>query len=231
MKILNLTLMFALLVAPAVASDVQGTEPRAEASRYPASAQQGQVSIGAQWLTAEQTRRAFAMELHSSVLVVELAIFPGTGAPINISRSDFAVRSTGSEKTSKPLYPRSVALTAERPSGSGIDTDAYEQVGIGIERGERIDPDTGQREGKVTRIYTSTGTGVTVRSKGGQPTERELEAMERELSDKGLPEGIMSRPVAGYLYFSFPDKKKIGSYDLECRLGGVRMVVPLRTSR
>ncbi|HEX2521630.1 MAG TPA: hypothetical protein VHP35_05840, partial [Terriglobia bacterium] len=164
MRILTLGLMLALYAPRLWASDLNGTEPRAEASRYPASAQQGQVSIGAQWVTAEQTRRALAMELHQSVLVVEVAIFPGTGVPINISRSDFAVRSTGSEKASKPLYPRSVALTAERPSGSGVDTDAYERVGIGIERGERVDPNTGQRE-RVSGVYTTTGTGVTVRNK------------------------------------------------------------------
>jgi hypothetical protein len=226
----NLGLMFVLSVPRLWASDVYGTEPRAEASRYPASAQQGQLSIGAQWLTAEQTRRAFAMELHQSVLVVEVAIFPGKGAPINILRSDFAVRSTGSEKASKPLYPRSVALTAERPSGSGVDTEAYERVGIGIERGERIDPVTGQRE-RVGGVYTTTGTGVTVRSKGGQPTERELEAMERQFSDKSLPEGTVSRPLAGYLFFPFPDKKKVGPYDLECRLGAVKLVLALKSSK
>ena len=188
------------------------------------------MSVGAQWLTTEQIRRAFAMELHQSVLVVEVAIFPEKGAPLNISRSDFAVRNTGSEKASKPLHPRSVALTAERPSGSGVDTDAYEQVGIGIERGERIDPVTGQRE-RVGGVYTSTGTGVTVRSKGGQPTERELEAMERKLTDKGLPEGTVSSPVAGYLFFPFPDKKKVSPYDLECRLGGVKLVLALKPSK
>lgn len=229
MRILNVGLMLALSAPRVWASDVYGTAPQPEPSRYPASAQHGELGIGARWLTDEQTRRAFAMDLHQSVLVVEVAIFPGKGAPINISRSDFAIRS-GSEKTSKPLHPRSVAMTAERPSGSGIDTDAYEQVGIGIERGERIDPVTGQRE-KVGGVYTSTGTGVTVRSKGGQPTERELEAMERKLTDKGLPEGTVSSPMAGYLYFSFPDKKKVGPYDLECRLGGAKMVLALKASK
>jgi hypothetical protein len=230
MRILNPGLMLVLLTSWVSASDVSGTVPRAEASSYPSNTQQGQLGIGAQWLTAEQIRRTFAMELHPSVLVVEVAIFPGKGVPINISLSDFAVRSLGSERTSKPLHPRSVAMTAQRPSGAGFDTEAYEQVGIGYERGERIDPVTGQRE-KVAGVYTSTRAGVDVRSKGGQPTERELEALERKLNDKGLPEGTVSRPVAGYLYFTFPDKKKVGPYDLECRLGGVKMVLALKPSQ
>ena len=230
MKIFSLVLMFAVSLVQARASDVYGTVPRAEASRYPASAQQEQLGIGAQWLTAEQTRRAFAMELHPTVLVVEVAIFPGRGTPINISRSDFAVRNVGSEKLSKPLHPRAVAMTAERRPGAGVDAETYDQVGIEIERGERIDGATGQRE-RVGGVYTSTGTGVTVRSKGGQPTERELEAIERELTDKGLPEGAVSRAVAGYLFFQFPDKRKVGPYDLECRLEGTKIVLGLKRSK
>jgi hypothetical protein len=121
-------------------------------------------------------------------------------------------------------------MTAQRRSGEGVDTETYEQVGIGYEKGERTNPITGQPE-KVSGVYTTTGTGVTVRSKGGPPTERDLEAIERELSYKSLPEGTVGRPVSGYLYFPFPDKKRVGPYELVCTLGGVRMVLPLRTSR
>src|SRR5262245_44165712 len=111
-----------------------------------------------------------------------------------------------------------------------MNTELHEQVEIGFEKDERIDPVTGQRE-KVGGVYTTTGAGVGIGSKGGPPTERDLEAMERELSDKGLPEGNAKRPVAGYLYFPLSEKKKGDTYELECTLGGAKMVVPLRASR
>ena len=110
MKTLYLGLMVALSVPQAFTGDVNGTAPRAEASRYPGSAQQGQLSIGAQLLTAEQIRRAFATELSQDFVVVEVAVFPGTGS-VNVSRSDFAIRTEGSDSASRPLNPRSVAST------------------------------------------------------------------------------------------------------------------------
>jgi hypothetical protein len=54
--------------------------------------------------------------------------------------------------------------------------------------------------------------------------------MELELTEKGLPEGTVSRPVAGYLYFPSPGKKKSNVYQLECTLGGVKTVLALRAS-
>ena len=78
MKILKFGSIFALLVGQALTSDVQGTEPRAEASRYPAGVQLGQLGVGAQLLTTEQIRRAFSTELSRGFLVVEVAVFPGT---------------------------------------------------------------------------------------------------------------------------------------------------------
>jgi hypothetical protein len=50
-----------------------------------------------------------------------------------------------------------------------------------------------------------------------------------ELSDKALPEGAVNAPVAGYLYFPLPSKKKVsGVYELrhEDNGGSVRLFVP-----
>jgi len=230
MKFLNLGLMFVLSAPRVWASDIYGKEARAEAARYPANAQQTQLSIGAQWLTAEQIRQAFSTELHRSVLVVEVAVYPEKGKSIDVSRSAFAIRLAGSDKASKPLHPVAAAQTAERRSGEGLETDVYQQVGIGYERGRVSDPATG-KERKESAVYTSTGTGVGIGTRGGPArTERDREVMERELTGKGLPEGTVSRPVAGYLYFPISEKKKSDSYQLECTLGGVKTVLTLKPS-
>jgi hypothetical protein len=230
MTFVNLGLIFVLAVARLWASDIYGKEARAEASRYPASVQQTQLSIGAQWLTVEQIRQSFSTELHRSVLVVEVAVYPAKGRSIYVSRSAFTIRPAGSDKASKPLHPGAVAQTAERRSGEGLDTNVYQQVGIGYERGSVSDPDTGQ-ERKESRVYTSTGAGTGIGTRGGPArTERDREVMELELTEKGLPEGTVSRPVAGYLYFPSPGKKKSNVYQLECTLGGVKTVLALRAS-
>jgi len=229
-KILLLGLMFALSVAQARASDVYGTEPRAEASRYPASAQQGQLNIGAQLLTAEQIRRAFATELNRNYLVVEVAVFPGNGGSIDVSRSAFALRSAGGDAASKPSNPRAVAAMTQQRSSEGRDVTVYPQVGIGYESGRTYDPITGQ-ERRGGGVYTSAGVGVGVGPRESAQTEKDREVMELELTEKGLPEGSTHKPVAGYLYFPYPEKKKSDAYQLECTLGGSKMVLPLRASR
>ncbi len=96
--------------------------------------------------------------------------------------------------------------------------------------GRVSDPATGQ-ERKESGVYTSTGAGVGIGTRGGPArTERDREMMELELTKKGLPEGTVSRPVAGYLYFPFSEKKKSDVYQLECTLGGVKTVLALKPS-
>ncbi len=51
--------------------------------------------------------------------------------------------------------------------------------------------------------------------------------MEAELDEKGLPEGAVATPVAGYLYFSLSKKAKNARYELEYMLNGRKVVLRL----
>jgi hypothetical protein len=100
--------------------------------------------------------------------------------------------------------------------------------GIGYESGG-IDPVTGHpRRGG---IVTSAGVGVGV-GRGGSPppkpgsTDADRRTMELELREKGLPAGNTTSAVAGYLYFSMPQKKNV-KYQLEYNLNGNKVVLPL----
>ncbi len=51
--------------------------------------------------------------------------------------------------------------------------------------------------------------------------------VETELDEKGLPEGAIMTPVAGYLYFPLAKKAKNARYELEYVLNGNKVVLRL----
>jgi len=62
---------------------------------------------------------------------------------------------------------------------------------------------------------------------GTTTREGNRRAIEAELREKGLPEIRAWEPVAGYLYFSVPKKKK-GGYELVYMAGDKKVVLPLK---
>ena len=56
-------------------------------------------------------------------------------------------------------------------------------------------------------------------------TDRDRDTMELELSEKGLPEGTASAPVAGYLYFPLSSTKKTPARQIEYTLNGKKMIL------
>jgi hypothetical protein len=65
----------------------------------------------------------------------------------------------------------------------------------------------------------------------GSPESRSTEgnrrAIEAELTEKGVPETSAWEPVAGYLNFFVPKKKK-GGYELVYMAGNKKVVLPLK---
>ena len=77
----------------------------------------------------------------------------------------------------------------------------------------------------------SVGVGIPVGGKsperGPAAAESNRRAIEAELQEKALPEVSAWEPVAGYLYFSVPKKKK-GGYELVYMAGDKKVVLPLK---
>lgn len=118
----------------------------------------------------------------------------------------------------KPSSARLLAAQLQKKNESTKDVAASPEVHVGYESG--IDPITGQR---VHGIDYGVGVGVGVGRGPGMPpasTDCDRDVMELELSEKGLPEGVASAPVAGYLYFSLPNDSKKASRQLEYTLNG-----------
>lgn len=58
-------------------------------------------------------------------------------------------------------------------------------------------------------------------------TPDDRKTMELELSEQQFPEQVTAKPVAGYLYFPAPSKKKAVAYELVCQGPAGSMVVPI----
>jgi hypothetical protein len=219
---------FALFCAGtlAMASSI-GTVPRSAATQYPAHATNDQVAIGASKLNEQEVRKTFTSNLNRCCIVVELAIFPAKDHPANISLGDFSLRTLNTENAVRPSGAKVVASSLQHKAGSDRDVTVSASVGVGYESGTYTDPYTGRRQ-HASGVYTSTGVGVGVGGPGTQPgsTEADRTAMETELSEKGLPEGTTSAPVAGYLYFPIAKKKNV-KYQLEYVVDGKKVVLPL----
>ncbi|MGZ7090597.1 MAG: hypothetical protein ACXVKH_14110, partial [Candidatus Angelobacter sp.] len=102
---------------------------------------------------------------------------------------------------------------------------------IGYERTtQQNGPERTSSGGVVQR--SSVGIGVPIGGGGsrlseGRTAEGNRRAIEAELKEKGLPETSAWEPVAGYLYFSVPKKKK-GGYELVYTAGDKKVVLPLK---
>ena len=89
----------------------------------------------------------------------------------------------------------------------------YPSAGVGYESGPSYDPVYGTRRGGG--VGTSVGVGVGVGDSRPAATDRDRKTMELELGEQQLPEQVVTKPVAGYLYFPLPTKKKGVAYELE----------------
>lgn len=221
-------LVLALLAEASVAaSGPRGTVPKAAATRYPSHAEQDSVSVGAALLTSDEVRKTFVSEVNRCCVVVEVALYPAKNKPQAVSLDEFFIRVVGSETAVKPSSAKVVAASIQKSAESQRDVTVSPSVGVGHESGTYVDPVTGTRtNGHGT--YTEVGVAIGISEPGSHSgsSERDRDTMQTELSEKGLPEGTASAPVAGYLYFPLT-KKKNTALQLECALNGSKVVLTL----
>lgn len=211
----------AALVTPCLAADARGLKPRPSPADYPAgtSLRDGTV-LGAAILAAGEVRNAFATDLNRGWLVVELAIYPPKAGRAAIAGSDFVlfVRSRGETFMIRPQEASTVARILQRETKARSDSDVtlYPTVDVGYDSGPSI------YGGRGGGWRTGAGVGVGIGKGSGPPppasTAKDLETMQTELEEKGLPAGSAAAPAAGHLYFPVMDRKlsmKTASFELE----------------
>jgi hypothetical protein len=160
-------------------------------------------------------------------VVLEIAVYPEKSMSGEVSLNDFALRVKGGEASTKPSSAKVVAASLQKKAAGDRDITVYPTTGIGYSSGNVYDPATGTRRAGGG-VYKQAGVGIGIGSPGGPAsTEKDRDVMEAELSDKGLPEGAASVPVAGYIYFALVPGKKKAAYQLEYMLNGTKIVLEL----
>ena len=228
---------FGALVA--VAQTGSGVHPRSAPTDYNVFQKTGTAAYAASLLPANQVKNLFAVDISKDYLVFEVACYPTASNMVSVHPDDFLIK-TGSHGE---FVHRSDAVTvasliqqknSPRPHPGGRDTEVYTSANIGYESG--TDPYTGRR---VHGVYTGGGVGVGTGPPepppplppGSTPQDRAI--LESQLSDKALPSGSFSAPIAGFVYFPKKEIKKRtnGAYDLEYMSdssGHVKLQVPAK---
>ena len=225
-----------LLVVTFFAPGPHGTVPRSNVTDYAAHASQDNVQIGASLLTHKDLKKIFASDVNQCCLVVEVALYPSKDNFVKISLDDFMLREAGMEIGTKPST--SEVLSA-RLEVQPVPPDREHRAGVNSSSDigyERTTQQTGSERSSSGGVVQRSSVGIGVPIGGGgssrlpesrSTAEGNRRAIEAELREKGLPETSAWDPVAGYLYFSVPKKKK-GGYELVYMVGDRKIVLPLK---
>lgn len=226
-RILSMPLAAALAMAGG-----GGLAPRSAPSEYPAHAYVGQMAVAAAAISADQAKKIFGARIdQAGYLLFEVALYPEAGSEVTVSLGDFALRLGSDGSTMRAAEPGVVAVAAvpdpafdqpKTPSKVHVSTETT----IGYESGSY---------GRPGGVYTGQGVGVSNYPDAPPPQpntaakDRARDQLEQTLTDKQLPTGRITKPVAGYLYFPKPSghTRKDG-YQLSWlgEIGQARMTVP-----
>jgi hypothetical protein len=225
-----------------------GTVPRAAATDYVVhetlgSAAQESVQIGAALIAKKDLKKALATDINQCCIVVEVAFYPAKDNFVRISVDDFTLREAGMDLGTRPSTADALAARLEQfpvkpdrehtPGLSRSSDIGYERTG-----GTSPTDQAGNQQSNRGGVYQrdSVGIGIPVggrtqntpgTNEGAAAAAGNRQAIQSELTEKGLPEIDAWEPVAGYLYFSVPKKSKNG-YELVYMMGDKKVVLALK---
>lgn len=219
-------LILGSLTLVASAADQTGIKARPKPADHQAQASLTGFQVGASCLSRLDVQKGFSSELNRGYLVIEVAVYPESGKPVEIDPRDFFLRLTEDGKPIRVAEAKDIARALQKAGNSDRDVAVYPSVGVGYST-ERYDPATGETvPGGWT---TDVGVGVGVGRGGGGTSDEDRKVMELELTEKGLPKGSFTTPVSGYLYFPVPATAK-SSVILDLSVAGqqTKLTLPRR---
>jgi hypothetical protein len=192
----------------AVAGD-DGIPPRTNPSDYPVHESVKTATLAAGLISSQQVAKEFSPDIARHYIVVEVAIYPEDGQPaFDVDHGDFSLKAGNT--VSHAENPRDIATPwrEKRPAANGnvgVTTDT------GVVYSRTNDPVNGRRSG------WGTYEGVTVtndpRVANPPPPPRsgsDPDVIEARVRAKSLPKGAVRAPIAGYLFFVQPAKRRKG---------------------
>jgi hypothetical protein len=220
---MRVLLSLALLSGPLYSQTTVKDKP----ADYPAHAALGTVSIGAEYLVHSipaHDQTFFAADY----LVVEVAVFPGRGETIEIGNSTLGLRLNGRKQLMYPEAPGFVAASMKYPDWEtrprGEVQAGMGNAGVTIGRPPVV--------GRFPDDPTPSQSRLPRSPKAPDPDDRR--GIEHEVpvsigdavAHAALPEGAISKPVSGYIYFHCKAKpKSVKSLELvyETKAGSVTL--------
>ncbi|MFB3778307.1 MAG: hypothetical protein ACE141_11870 [Bryobacteraceae bacterium] len=193
-----LTAVAAILACPSL----QGAERRPAEG----TASNDEVAITARaYLEKDAIQRLLGSELEESIAVVEVRLVPKAGTKLAVLRDDFELRSYKNGQRSTPFAPSQIAgpsvLTiSSRGGGGGMSSQGNGPV-WGPPMGGRPKRLGGEGGGVGNTDSTSRAVAETGKASSGNPLLDTLE-------EKVLPEGEISEPTGGLLYFFLGSRHK-----------------------
>ena len=203
----------------------KGITPKNSADAYPAHAQVSGTGIGARLLSDGDARKALVSDVNRCCMVVEVALYPQKDKPMALAVSDFSLKLVQSGSETKASSGTVVAARLQREAIDTRDVSVSPHGSIGYQSGG-YDPITGQR---APGPYTETGVSVARDPRGSHSgaSAEDRSVMETELNEKGLHDGDVAAPVAGYVYFEVPRNKK-ATYQLVYEANGEPVTLELK---
>lgn len=161
-------------------------------------------------------------------LVVEAAVFPAAGQSVNINTQKLTLRLNGRKEVLLTQTPAMVAASLKYPDW-GWQRGAVAHAGVG-DRGiilgrpqqvERFPGDNRPAQGRLPGPVPRTPSDPVPSQEQEPPID-----LSEFLQKTALPEGSMTRPVSGYVYFPYKGKlEKIKTVELLIEAGGAEPVV------
>lgn len=197
-----------LALAVAVAG-LAGTGPKTSAADYPVHSTAGKVALGAEYMVRSfhGSNQTFVADRY---LVVEVAVFPPKFEKLTLSAGQFTLRVNGKKRALLPQPPSFVGASLKYPDWERRPT-VIAGGGVG-DRGVIFGPPpvTGRFPGdprpQVGRL-PAPPKAPRPDNPAGIETAEPVRA-EDVVVETALPEGEISGPVSGYLYFPYKKKTK-----------------------
>jgi hypothetical protein len=144
--------------------------------------------------------------------VLEVALYPAKGHPVDIDLLDFGLRVDG--RLVRPATSKTIAaMNQKKANARRNDVILWPSVGM-----------------STGTWGTGANVGVGVGMGGGAPgpgsTDRDRQVMQTELDDRALPEGGFEKPVAGYVYFP-AGREQAKQVELVYQFAGGEVTIPL----